>query len=289
MQKETGFYKFVSVCYFTLAAIFSVCFAAAALAWILLIIASGMLEGGMTFVINGGCIMVLSILMGILMLHIHAGCILWDLEKRDKVVYTFHQITAVLLTFTKLCIGIVGQYLLSKYLFLWILYDLFMLATSILGIVAFSKIKKVTNFVKTESEMLQTTREKGVKDNVLVRQIEQALDQKNEMPLPQGKRIGLLAIEGDYRGNFFPMFPCEKLVLGTSLQASNILFHDPKISRQHCMVEYIPEQKMYYITDCSTNGTFLNDGRRIPENTPYPCTPLTRFYFGTNRQMFELV
>ena len=88
MQKGTGFYKFVSVCYFILAAIFSVCFAAAALAWILLIIASGMLEGGMTFVINGGCIMVLSILMGILMLHIHAGCILWDLEKRDKVVYT---------------------------------------------------------------------------------------------------------------------------------------------------------------------------------------------------------
>ena len=204
MQKGTGFYKFVSVCYFTLAAIFSVCFAATALAWILLIIASGMLEGGMTFVINGGCIMVLSILMGILMLHIHAGCILWDLEKRDKVVYTFHQITAVLLTFTKLCIGIVGQYLLSKYLFLWILYDLFMLATSILGIVTFSKIKKITNFVKTESEMLQTTREKDVKDNVLVRQIEQALDQKNEMPLPQGKRIGLLAIEGDYRGNFFP-------------------------------------------------------------------------------------
>lgn len=77
MQKGTGFYKFVSVCYFILAAIFSVCFAAAALAWILLIIASGMLEGGMTFVINGGCIMVLSILMGILMLHIHAGCILW--------------------------------------------------------------------------------------------------------------------------------------------------------------------------------------------------------------------
>ena len=52
MQKGTGFYKFVSVCYFTLAAIFSVCFAATALAWILLIIASGMLEGGMTFVIN---------------------------------------------------------------------------------------------------------------------------------------------------------------------------------------------------------------------------------------------
>ena len=142
MQKGTGFYKFVSVCYFTLAAIFSVCFAAVALAWILLIIASGMLEGGMTFVINGGCIMVLSILMGILMLHIHAGCILWDLEKRDKVVYTFHQITAVLLTFTKLCIGIVGQYLLSKYLFLWIVYDLFMLATSILGIVACKNRKR---------------------------------------------------------------------------------------------------------------------------------------------------
>ena len=52
--------------------------------------------------------------------------------------------------------------------------------------------------------------------------------------------------------------------------------------------KYIPEQKMYYITDCSTNGTFLNDGRRIPENTPYPCAPMTRFYFGTNRQMFEL-
>ena len=259
MEKGTGFYKFVSICYYVLAVVFSACFAAAALAWILLVIASGMLEGGMTFVINGGCIMVLSILLGIIMLHIHAGCILWDLEKRDTVVYTFHQITAVLLTFTKLCIGIVGQYLLSKYLVFWILYDLFMLATSILGITAFTKIKKITNFVKTENEMLQE------------------------------KRIGLLAIEGDYRGDFFPIFPCEKIVFGTSSQASNILFDDPKISRQHCMVEYIPEHKMYYITDCSTNGTFLNDGTRIPFNTPFACAPKTRFYFGTDRQMFELV
>ena len=289
MQRGTGFYKFVSICYYVLAVVFSACFAATALAWILLIAASGLIGRSMIFVSNCGCIMVLSILMGIIMLHIHGGCILWALEKRDRVVYTFHQVAAVLLIFTKICIGFIAQYLLPGYFWLWLLYDIVMLTTSILGIVAFTKIKRLTNFVKTEDEMLQTTREKDVKENVLVQQIEQALDQKNEMSLPQGKRIGLLAIEGDYRGDFFQIFPCEKIVFGTSSQASNILFDDPKISRQHCMVEYIPEHKMYYITDCSTNGTFLNDGTRIPFNTPFACAPKTRFYFGTDRQMFELV
>lgn len=256
MQKGTGFYKFVSVCCFIMAAVFSVCFAAGALAWILLIVASKMFEGGLLAAANAGCLMILSILMGIIMLQIHAGCILWDSGKRDNVVYTIHQVAEVLLLFTKLCMGIVGQYLLPKYLFLWIAYDVFMLTTSILGLVAFTKKKKV---------------------------------KASPQPSPEEKRIGILAVEGDYQGNFFPMLSGEKLVLGTSLQNSHILFHDPKISRQHCMVEYIPEQKMYYITDHSTNGTFLGDGRRIPENTPYPCAPMTRFYFGKTRQMFELV
>lgn len=259
MKKGTGFYKVVSVCYYFYAALFFACLVALAFVWMLLISASGLMQVGFILGMNGVCIIGFCILMGIMMLQIHAACILWDMEKRDKVVYTFHQVAAVLLSFIKVSSGMVGQYFFPRYLWAWILYDLFMVATSILGILAFAKIKREMYYIKTANE------------------------------LDQGKRIGLLAIEGDYKGDFFQIFPCEKVVLGTSPQASNVLFDDRQISRRHCIIEYVPEQQMYYITDCSTNGTFLNDGSRMPENTPYPCAPRTRFYFGAKRQMFELV
>ena len=119
MRKSTGFYKFVSICYFLLATLFAICFAGVSLAWILLVVASGLIEGGLSLVINGGCLMMLAIIMGILMLHIHGGCILWDLEKRDTVVYTIQQVTSVLMLFTKICIGMAAQYVIKGHLFLW--------------------------------------------------------------------------------------------------------------------------------------------------------------------------
>lgn len=286
MRKSTGFYKFVSICYFLLATLFAICFAGVSLAWILLVVASGLIEGGLSLVINGGCLMMLAIIMGILMLHIHGGCILWDLEKRDTVVYTIQQVTSVLMLFTKICIGMAAQYVIKGHLFLWILYYIFMITTSILGIVAFSKIKKETacNKTKEELEAQANPQNREMPENPNMQDF-----RENYVRLNSRREIGLQAIEGDYAGEYFPMRLQEQIVLGTNPNISNILFHDSKISRKHCVIRFVPKEQMYYIIDYSTNGTFLMDGTRLPVNVSYPCAPKTRFYFGSQHQVFELV
>ena len=40
---------------------------------------------------------------------------------------------------------------------------------------------------------------------------------------------------------------------------------DASVSRCHCAIEYVPAEGGYYVTDLSSNGTFVN-GQRIPRN-----------------------
>lgn len=51
------------------------------------------------------------------------------------------------------------------------------------------------------------------------------------------------------------------------------------VSRQHCMVICNSEEDCYYVTDCSMNGTYFRNGRKLSKNVP------TKVTHGTTLQL----
>lgn len=55
---------------------------------------------------------------------------------------------------------------------------------------------------------------------------------------------------------------CERIYIGKD-KSNDVLCHDSNVSRQHCLLSFDEAKGGVYVTDLSTNGTFLN-GVRLP-------------------------
>jgi len=70
---------------------------------------------------------------------------------------------------------------------------------------------------------------------------------------------------GSMNGLVVPVHNEEILYLGRDPKLSNLVFTSDykRISRVHCTVTYNAKLKKYYVTDCSSNGTYLNNKERL--------------------------
>lgn len=100
---------------------------------------------------------------------------------------------------------------------------------------------------------------------------------------------GILAEEGQYADSVFWMKSGEhKLVFGCDSRKCQILFRDRHISRVHCIVQYDEKRDVYKITDYSSNGTYLQNGKRLRYGEPYICKTGTSFRFN-QKEIFRLL
>lgn len=112
----------------------------------------------------------------------------------------------------------------------------------------------------------------------------------NQEDNKQINRIGgvLIAESGDYAGAEFELPDGETLVLGRDPAMCSIVLEDHNISRQHCSVRYSSAEGKYYVTDLSSNGTFLEDGVRLQPQTEFAMERGERIYLSNQRDIFVL-
>ena len=78
------------------------------------------------------------------------------------------------------------------------------------------------------------------------------------------------------------------IIIGRNSKDSHIVIDDTSISRSHCSVQYQTVRRTFLITDCSSNGTYWPDGRKLPPHTTIEVPNGSVFYLGGRNTSFRL-
>lgn len=97
-------------------------------------------------------------------------------------------------------------------------------------------------------------------------------------------------LSGAYRGTIFNMRMDEMLTIGRDAAFSQIVIEQSEqtASRHHCTIEYSAEKGVYTVRDLSSNGTYLEDGTRLPYDSPTELPKNTVILLGTEGHRFRL-
>ena len=98
----------------------------------------------------------------------------------------------------------------------------------------------------------------------------------------------LIAESGEYAGAEFELSDGETLVLGRDPAMCSIVLEDRNISRQHCSIRYSAAEGKYYVTDLSSNGTFLEDGIRLQPQTEIAVERGEKVVLSNQKEIFTL-
>ena len=104
-----------------------------------------------------------------------------------------------------------------------------------------------------------------------------------------GRTPMLVGFVGTYAGRTFPI-SCG-LMLGTDPTVCQVVLPagGSGVSRNHCKITFDSSSHMFIIHDLgSTNGTFLENGQRVPQGVPYAIHPGTKIFLANPSILFEL-
>lgn len=112
-------------------------------------------------------------------------------------------------------------------------------------------------------------------------------------PQPQvhsGAKSSLIGIKGKYNGTRFEIGDGESVTFGREIQKCNIVFDekDGTVSRVHCTVKYVAAENAFYVTDLSSNGTFMDGNMKIGKTNTKKVEAGTVISFGNGENAFRL-
>lgn len=99
----------------------------------------------------------------------------------------------------------------------------------------------------------------------------------------------IVCISGEFANASFPLNPNETVVIGRDSAVSNIVIVAPKVSRKHCTISFDTTKNMFIVCDCSTNGTYTENGTRLMANMNNPLPSGSVISLGSNENRFRLV
>ena len=108
-------------------------------------------------------------------------------------------------------------------------------------------------------------------------------------PIFGGRTPMIVGLVGTYAGRTFPVG--SGLILGTDPTVCQVVLPAGRsgVSRNHCKITFDSSSRMFIIHDLgSTNGTFLENGQRVPQGVPYAVHPGTKIYLANPSIFFEL-
>lgn len=100
----------------------------------------------------------------------------------------------------------------------------------------------------------------------------------------------LYGITGEFAGERF-YIPDEGVNIGRDASLCQIVLpvDSAKVSRSHCNLRYIPQNKTFILTDlASANGTYLLNGVRLEAKKPAVLASGTKFYLGDDSTTFRV-
>jgi len=113
--------------------------------------------------------------------------------------------------------------------------------------------------------------------------------QKVTYPGPEDNGV-IVGKTGMYRNAVFKIKSGEELIIGRDAALSHIIVDTgaEKVSRKHCSIVYDGHLGQYIVTDYSSNGTYTEDGVRLPNKVMYSLPRGTTIYLGNRQNSFKL-
>jgi len=93
-----------------------------------------------------------------------------------------------------------------------------------------------------------------------------------------------------YRYATISMASGDALIIGRDAVLAHLVIDEGAelISRRHCEVKFLGDGTGWSVTDFSSNGTFLADGRRLKLNKPTKVPSGSEIYLGNENNRFLL-
>lgn len=98
--------------------------------------------------------------------------------------------------------------------------------------------------------------------------------------VPDKTFIGrVMVVDGEKKGQSITVGDGQTVKIGRSLKSSDMVVdYISEISRVHCTVSFNAKERLFYLTDVSTNGTFLSTNERLYSNRAYRIPSGQQFY-----------
>jgi len=109
-----------------------------------------------------------------------------------------------------------------------------------------------------------------------------------------GKNCALTSVivgaSGMYTGRQFLIKSGHELILGRDGNFAHIIIDSTakKVSRKHCAVKFDGNAQVFYVTNFSTNGTFVLGGARLKKDVHTPLPVGTVISLGDDNNQFRL-
>lgn len=100
----------------------------------------------------------------------------------------------------------------------------------------------------------------------------------------------IFGLSGMYSGASFELAAGQQVCIGRDPAYCQIVISSggESVSRRHCLVRLDPAVGCFYVTDYSSNGTFLDNGTRLSPNIPTPLDPGSVIILGSRANVFRL-
>lgn len=98
----------------------------------------------------------------------------------------------------------------------------------------------------------------------------------------------IVCVQGDYLGAIIHIRPEQKISIGRDGNSVDMIVNLPFVSRNHCSLIYHSDTAEYEIMDYSSNGTFVNGGKRLLPDEAYILKPGSELSFGSTETIFKL-
>lgn len=99
----------------------------------------------------------------------------------------------------------------------------------------------------------------------------------------------LKCISGEYTGAEIPIQDKNPVIIGKNSAVAHIILSNSYISGNHCSIRYDADRKKFVVTDTSTNGTYLENGTKLPKNVDSFLPEGSIILLGNGSDRFQLL
>lgn len=98
----------------------------------------------------------------------------------------------------------------------------------------------------------------------------------------------MVCVRGNAIGQMVMLKSDRKLKIGRDPSYCNYVITDARVSRKHLEITYIGTLNKYLVVDCSSNGTYIQNGIRLTKGQEYYLPPMTEMWLGSEKTIYKL-
>lgn len=98
----------------------------------------------------------------------------------------------------------------------------------------------------------------------------------------------MVCVRGSAIGQMVMLKSDRKLNVGRDPSCCNYVITDARVSRKHLEITYVGTLNKYLVVDYSSNGTYIQNGRRLNKGQEYYLSPRTEMWLGSENTIYKL-